>query len=138
MLLPRISGGLCFSPFCQGSIWSRFSLGEEIRDLFSTHNFGTTTRDADVQWEVLDSLIPEPTPRRDGLGRPWKDRRAVLTEFCGTADVPGTDNKRNYGKLIRLRVFGGFCYRLLAVAELRHWGTGGAELLAVAETRVGY
>src|SRR5712691_6159393 len=31
-----------------------------------------------VQWEVLDSLIPEPTPRRDGRGRPWKDRRAVL------------------------------------------------------------
>jgi hypothetical protein len=44
---PFISAGLCFSPFCQGSIWSRFSLGEEIRDLFiSTHNFGTTTRDA--------------------------------------------------------------------------------------------
>ena len=39
---PCISAGLCFSPFCQGSIWSRFSLGEEIRDLFiSTHNFGT-------------------------------------------------------------------------------------------------
>ena len=38
---------------------------------------------------VLDSLIPEPTPRRDGRGRPWKDRRAVLTEFCGTADAPG-------------------------------------------------
>src|SRR3989475_6553051 len=31
-----------------------------------------------VQWEVLDSLIPAPTPRGDGRGRPWKDRRAVL------------------------------------------------------------
>jgi transposase len=26
----------------------------------------------------LDKLIPEPTPREDGRGRPWKDRRAVL------------------------------------------------------------
>lgn len=31
-----------------------------------------------VQWKILDSLIPEPSPRRDGRGRPWKDRRAVL------------------------------------------------------------
>ena len=31
-----------------------------------------------VQWEILDGLIPEPTSRRDGRGRPWKDRRAVL------------------------------------------------------------
>lgn len=31
-----------------------------------------------VQWEILDSLIPESAPRRDGRGRPWKDRRAVL------------------------------------------------------------
>jgi transposase len=31
-----------------------------------------------AQWEILDSLIPQPTPRSDGRGRPWKDRRAVL------------------------------------------------------------
>jgi len=37
------------------------------------------TRDlTDAQWEILDDLIPEPIPRRDGRGRPWKDRRAVL------------------------------------------------------------
>src|SRR5256885_16983237 len=48
-----------------------------------------------VQWEVLDSLIPEPTPRRDGRGRPWKDRRAVLNGILWVvrtgapwADVP--------------------------------------------------
>src|SRR5437899_6056852 len=48
-----------------------------------------------VQWEVLDSLIPEPTPRRDGRGRPWKDRRAVLNDILWVlrsgapwADVP--------------------------------------------------
>ena len=37
------------------------------------------TRDlTDVQWKMLDDLIPEPIHRRDGRGRPWKDRRAVL------------------------------------------------------------
>src|SRR2546427_11554315 len=33
---------------------------------------------ADTQWQILDSLIPQPTPRGVGRGRPWKDRRAVL------------------------------------------------------------
>ena len=38
-----------------------------------------STRDlTDAQWEILDDLIPEPTPRKDGRGRPWKDRRDVL------------------------------------------------------------
>ena len=32
----------------------------------------------DVQWAVVDALIPEPPRRKDGRGRPWKDRRAVL------------------------------------------------------------
>ena len=32
----------------------------------------------DAQWAILDPVIPEPLPRRDGRGRPWKDRRAVL------------------------------------------------------------
>ena len=32
----------------------------------------------DAQWKVLNDLIPEPKPRHDGRGRPWKDRRAVL------------------------------------------------------------
>jgi transposase len=37
------------------------------------------TRDlTDTQWDVLDDLIPEPIRRRDGRGRPWRDRRAVL------------------------------------------------------------
>jgi transposase len=37
------------------------------------------TRDlTDVQWKILDELIPEPTRRTDGRGRPWKDRRGVL------------------------------------------------------------
>jgi transposase len=40
------------------------------------------TRDlADGQWEILDKLIPEPTLRSDGRGRPRKDRRAVLNNI---------------------------------------------------------
>ena len=31
-----------------------------------------------LQWAVLDPLIPEPSRRKDRRGRPWKDRRAVL------------------------------------------------------------
>jgi transposase len=37
------------------------------------------TRDlTDLQWKILQDLIPEPMHRKDGRGRPWKDRRAVL------------------------------------------------------------
>jgi len=37
------------------------------------------TRDlTDVRWKMMDELIPEPMRPRDGRGRPWKDRRAVL------------------------------------------------------------
>ena len=32
----------------------------------------------DSQWAALDPLIPEPTRRKDGRGRPWRHRRAVL------------------------------------------------------------
>src|SRR5437016_7143693 len=49
----------------------------------------------DVQWKMLDDLIPEPMRRRDGRGRPWKDRRAVLNGILWVlrtgapwADVP--------------------------------------------------
>jgi transposase len=49
----------------------------------------------DSQWEILDDLIPEPTLRKDGRGRPWKDRRAVLNGILWVlrtgapwADVP--------------------------------------------------
>ena len=30
------------------------------------------------QWEVLEPLIPEPTRRADGRGRPWRNSRDVL------------------------------------------------------------
>jgi len=47
------------------------------------------------QWKVLNDLIPEPKPRDDGRGRPWKDRRAVLNGIMWVlrtgapwADVP--------------------------------------------------
>ena len=49
----------------------------------------------DSQWEILDDLIPEPPPREDGRGRPWKERRAVLNGILWVlrtgapwADVP--------------------------------------------------
>lgn len=32
----------------------------------------------DAQWAILDPLIPEPSRRQDGRGRPWRDRREVL------------------------------------------------------------
>ena len=32
----------------------------------------------DAQWALLDPLIPKPKRRKDGRGRPWKERRAVL------------------------------------------------------------
>jgi transposase len=31
-----------------------------------------------AQWEVLESLIPDPVRRADGRGRPWRDPRSVL------------------------------------------------------------
>ena len=56
----------------------------------------TSTRDlTDAQWETLDKLIPEPPPRKDRRGRPWKNRRAVLNGILWVlrtgapwADVP--------------------------------------------------
>src|SRR5213593_2066564 len=32
----------------------------------------------DLQWAILDALIPEPPRRKDRRGRPWKSRRSVL------------------------------------------------------------
>jgi transposase len=49
----------------------------------------------DAQWAILDAIIPEPLRRRDGRGRPWKDRRTVLNGILWVlrtgatwADVP--------------------------------------------------
>jgi transposase len=49
----------------------------------------------DTQWKILDDLIPEPMRRKDGRGRPWKDRRSVLNGILWVlrtgapwADVP--------------------------------------------------
>jgi transposase len=32
----------------------------------------------DSQWAALDPLIPEPSRQKDGRGRPWKPRKAIL------------------------------------------------------------
>ncbi len=49
----------------------------------------------DAQWAILHAVIPEPSRRRDGRGRPWKDRRTVLNGILWVlrtgalwADVP--------------------------------------------------
>ncbi len=57
--------------------------------------FGTGRDLTDQQWQILSDLIPEPIPRKDGRGRPWKDRRAVMNGILWVlrtgapwADVP--------------------------------------------------
>jgi transposase len=49
----------------------------------------------DAQGAILDTIIPEPLRRRDGRGRPWRDRRTVLNGILWVlrtgapwADVP--------------------------------------------------
>jgi len=50
----------------------------------------------DLQWAILDALIPEPPRRNDGKGRPWKARRSVLNGILWVlrtgapwSDLPG-------------------------------------------------
>jgi transposase len=50
-----------------------------VENTFTENTMSLHHRDlTDDQWVTLDSLIPKPTVRKDGKGRPWKDRRAVL------------------------------------------------------------
>jgi hypothetical protein len=49
----------------------------------------------DADWAVLNAIIPEPSRRKDGRGRPWKGRRSVLNGILWVlrtgapwADVP--------------------------------------------------
>jgi hypothetical protein len=49
----------------------------------------------DAQWALLDPLIPEPQRRKDGRGRPWRDRREVLSGIKrgkGTKIMAGADS----------------------------------------------
>src|SRR5215831_2016288 len=52
----------------------------------------------DAQWELLDSLIPEPPRRRDGRGRPWRGRRGVLNGilFILRTGAPWADLPEQY------------------------------------------
>jgi len=34
----------------------------------------------DAQWAILDTLIPGPTPRRDGRGHPWDAPARLLPD----------------------------------------------------------
>jgi hypothetical protein len=44
-----------------------------INGMFSSHCIIVDL--TDDQWAVIQSLIPDPTRRPDGKGRPWKDAR---------------------------------------------------------------
>jgi transposase len=58
----------------------RSALSKFMRFQASGNNTGMChKRDlTDQQWKILDPLVPAPARRRDGRGRPWKERRAVL------------------------------------------------------------
>jgi len=100
-LRPRSKSSLQYSRVsCEGRE-SLQSPRHRLFPAFSLHRVWslrmlTPHRDlTNVQWEILDGLIPEPTSRRDGRGRPWKDRRAVLNGILWVlrtgapwADVP--------------------------------------------------
>ncbi len=38
----------------------------------------------DDQWAVIQPLIPDPTRRPDGKGRPWKDARDIMNGILDT------------------------------------------------------
>jgi transposase len=72
------------------------SFREELLLLSSSSSAPTHHRDLTyAQWKILKILIPEPTRRKDGRGRPWKDPRSVLNAILWVlrtgapwADVP--------------------------------------------------
>jgi transposase len=79
----------CFERTKQELIWQRTVLEGSPMPLANTRDL------TDTQWDELDDLIPEPIRRRDGRGRPWRDRRAVLNGILWVlrtgaplADVP--------------------------------------------------
>jgi Transposase DDE domain len=51
----------------------------------------------DLQWAILDDLIPEPPRRKDGRGRPWKSRRSVLNDRSYGIELisPHRRNRKN-------------------------------------------
>jgi transposase len=75
-------------PYKRELIWQR-TLGADLMPLANTRDL------TEAQWKILGELIPEPTRRKDGRGRPWRDRRAVLNGILWVlrtgapwADVP--------------------------------------------------
>ena len=91
----------------------------------------------DAQWAILDPLIPEPERRKDGRGRPWKDRRSVLDGILWVlrtgapwADLPGRDPSyqtchRRFQQWVRSGVMKGVLQAL--AEELRVGGSSGCS-----------
>jgi transposase len=52
----------------------------------------------DAQWTILDSLIPQPRTRKDGRGRPWRNRREVLNGvlYISRTGAPWIDLPERY------------------------------------------
>ena len=53
----------------------------------------------DEQWDLLEPLIPEPSRREDGRGRPWRDPRDVLNGILWilrTGAAPWKDLPKRY------------------------------------------
>lgn len=74
---PRSLTPATFLP--EGAAYAPIQRGDPVISLSLRPKTMRYKRDlTDSQWALLDSLIPTPSRRKDGRGRPWKDRRAVL------------------------------------------------------------
>jgi len=75
---------------------TRLSQGREAKP---TNTVSAHCRDlSNAQWEILDTLIPEPIHCKRCRGRPWKDRRTVLNGILWVlrTGAPWTDVPDRY------------------------------------------
>ena len=51
------------------------------------------------QWSILEPLVPDPSRRSDGRGRPWKDKRTILNGILWVlrTSAPWKDVPSRYG-----------------------------------------
>ena len=87
----------------------------------------------DLQWTILDALIPEPPCRKDGCGRPWKSRRSVLNGILWVlrtgapwADLPERypsyqTYHRRFQQWVRSGIMRGVLEALAEDLQIRGW-----------------